>query len=80
MRPDYQKGGQDFIAGWNAQTGQYSPGFPAVDNDLSFITGETVGDVTGEAPKQEVVAGTASDDLEAYNSAGSAGQQRRGRS
>ncbi len=71
VAPDYQKGGQDFIAGWNANSGQFSPGFPAVDNDLSFITGETVGDVTGEAPKQEVLAGTASQDLEAYNGAGS---------
>jgi hypothetical protein len=72
VAPDYQKGSQDFIAGWNANTGQYSPGFPAVDNDLSFITGETVGDVTGEAPKQEVIAGTASQDLQAYNGAGAA--------
>jgi hypothetical protein len=70
VAPDYQKGSQDFIAGWNANSGQYAPGFPAVDNDLSFITGETVGDVTGEAPKQEVLAGTASQDLEAYNAAG----------
>jgi hypothetical protein len=67
---DYQKGGQDFISGWNANSGQFSPGFPAVDNDLSFITGETIGDVTGQAPKQEVVAGTASLDLEAYNGEG----------
>jgi len=71
VAPNYQKGGQDFIAGWNANSGQFSPGFPAVDNDLSFITGETVGDVTGEAPKQEVLAGTASQDLQAYNGAGS---------
>lgn len=70
VAPDYQKGGQDFIAGWNANSGQFSPGFPAVDNDLSFITGQTIGDVTGEAPKQEVLAGTASQDLEAYNAAG----------
>jgi Subtilase family len=70
VAPDYQKGSQDFIAGWNANSGEYAPGFPAVDNDLSFITGETVGDVTGEAPKQEVLAGTASQDLQAYNSAG----------
>ncbi len=72
VAPDYQKGGQDFIAGWNANSGQFSPGFPAVSNDLSFITGETIGDVTGEAPKQEVLAGTASQDLQAYNSAGAA--------
>ena len=38
---DYQKGGQDFIAGWNAHTGQFSPGYPSVDNDLGFLTGET---------------------------------------
>ena len=71
VAPDYQKGGQDFIAGWNANTGQFSPGFPAVDNDLSFITGQTIGDVTGQAPKQEVLGGTASLDLEAYNGEGS---------
>ena len=54
---DYQKGGQDFIAGWNPETGQCSPGFPAVDNDLSFITGRRSGTITGEAPGQEVVGG-----------------------
>src|SRR5205807_3993604 len=67
VAPDYQKGGQDFTAAWQANSGQYAPGFPAVNNDLSIITGETVGDVTGEAPKQEVLAGTASQDLQAYN-------------
>jgi hypothetical protein len=72
VAPDYQKGGQDFIAGWNANSGQFSPGFPAADNDLSFITGETIGDVTGEAPKQEVLAGTASQDLQAYDATGAA--------
>jgi hypothetical protein len=70
VAPDQQKAGQDFIAAWNAETGQFVPGYPAVDNDLSFITGETVGDITGEAPKQEVVAGTAENDLEAYNEEG----------
>jgi hypothetical protein len=68
--PNTHKGGQDFIAAWNTNTGQFSPGFPAVDDDLSFLTGETIGDITGEAPKQEVVAGTASLDLEAYNEEG----------
>ena len=57
VAPDYQKGSQDFTASWQANSGQFSPGFPAVNNDLSFITGETIGDVTGEAPKQEVLAG-----------------------
>jgi hypothetical protein len=70
VAPDYQKGGQDFTAAWNGSSGQFAPGFPTVNNDLSFITGQVVGDVTGAAPTQEVVAGTASQDLEAYNAAG----------
>ena len=70
IAPDYQKGGQDFTAAWNAGSSQFSPGFPTVNNDLSFITGQAVGDITGEAPKQEVVAGTASLDLQAYDAAG----------
>ncbi len=70
VAPDYQKGGQDFTAAWNANSGQFAPGYPAVNNDLSFITGQAIGDVTGAAPAQEVVAGTASQDLEAYNAAG----------
>ena len=72
VAPDYQKGGQDFTAAWNANSGQYAPGFPAVNNDLSFITGQVVGDVTGAAPAQEVLAGTASQDLQAYNAEGGA--------
>ncbi|HEY0516831.1 MAG TPA: hypothetical protein VGD00_06895 [Solirubrobacteraceae bacterium] len=67
---DYQKGGQDFIGAWNANSGQFTPGFPAVVNDLSFITAQTIGDVTGEAPKQEVLGGTASLDLQAFNAQG----------
>jgi hypothetical protein len=67
---DYQKGGQDFIAGWQANSGQFAAGFPAVTNDLGFITGQTVGDITGAAPKQEVVGGTASLDLQAFNGEG----------
>lgn len=70
VAPDYQKGGQDFTAAWNANSGQFAPGFPTVNNDLSFITGQAVGDVTGGAPAQEVIAGTASQDLEAYNASG----------
>jgi hypothetical protein len=72
IAPDYQKGGQDFTAAWNANSGQFAPGFPAVNNDLSFITGQTIGDVTGAAPAQEVIAGTASQDLQAYNAEGGA--------
>ena len=70
VAPDYQKGSQDFTAAWQANTGKFTPGYPAVTNDLSFITGQTIGDITGEAPKQEVVAGTASQDLEAFGAEG----------
>lgn len=64
------KGGQDFILGWNTATGQFDPGWPAVDNDLGFLTGEVVGDVTGHAPAQDVVGGTSSLDVQAFNSLG----------
>ena len=70
VAPDYQKGGQDLTAAWVAGTSQYAPGFPAVNNDLSFITGQAVGDVTGQAPAQEVLGGTASLDLQAYDATG----------
>src|SRR5207249_7691123 len=39
----------------------------AGNHDRAFIPGEAVGDVTGEAPKPQVPAGTASQDLQAYN-------------
>jgi hypothetical protein len=65
-----QKGGQDFILGWNPSSGQFAPGYPAVANDLGFLTGETTGDITGQAPAQEVLGGTASLDVQAFNAAG----------
>src|SRR5207302_10248556 len=70
VAPNYQKGGQDFIAAWNANTGQFAPGYPTVDNDLGLITGQAVGAVTGGAPAQEVLGGTASNDPQAYDAAG----------
>ncbi len=45
--PDYQVGGQDFTAAWDASTGQMRPGFPAQENDLAFLTGPSVGDIDG---------------------------------
>jgi hypothetical protein len=45
------------------------PGFPARQNDLSFLTGPSVGDVDGQ-PGEEIVAGTASLDLQAFNALG----------
>ena len=68
----YQKGGQDFILGWNASSGQFDLGFPAPVNDLGFLTGETVGDITGGAPAQEVLGGTASLDVAAFGAGGAA--------
>ena len=63
--PEYQ-GGQDFNGAWNASTGQFHPGFPAAQSDLSFLTGPSAADVDS-VPGDEVLAGTASLDLSAYN-------------
>jgi hypothetical protein len=65
-----QKGGQDFILGWDADSGKFDIGYPAVVNDLGFLTGETIGQITAQAGTQDVVAGTASLDLEAFNELG----------
>ncbi len=55
--PDYQVGSQDFTAAWDTSTGQFRPGFPTPQNDLSFLTGPIVGDLDGNAG-EEVMAGT----------------------
>jgi subtilase family protein/FG-GAP repeat protein len=65
---EYQ-GGQDFLAAWDASTGQFRPGFPAAVNDLQFLTGPSVGDLDG-LPGEEAAGGTASLDLFAFNAAG----------
>ncbi len=65
---DYQ-GGQDFIGAWNPGTGQQLPGYPAVVNDLQFLTGPVVGQVT-QSGGQAVIGGTASLDLAAFGSNG----------
>ena len=66
---EYQ-GGQDFRAAWNPGSGQFLPGFPSPDNDLSFLTGQTMGDVLGVPGTQELLGGTASLDLAAFDEAG----------
>jgi hypothetical protein len=66
--PDYQ-GGQDFIGAWDPSSGQARPGFPAEVNDLQFLTGPAIGDITG-GPGQEVIGGTSSLDLAAFDAAG----------
>jgi hypothetical protein len=68
--PDYQPTGQDFLATWSvAGGGQLRPGFPQAVNDLQFLTGPSVADLNG-VPGQEIVAGTASMDLNAFSAAG----------
>jgi hypothetical protein len=65
---EYQ-GGQDFVAAWDATTGQFRPGWPSPVNDLQFLTGPSVADVDGRAG-EEILGGTASLDLNALNAAG----------
>ena len=67
--PDYQVGGQDFTGAWDTATGQFRAGFPAPQNDLSFLTGPAVADIDGRRG-EEVLAGTASLDLQAFNRLG----------
>jgi hypothetical protein len=62
---DYQ-GGQDFIGGWNPLTGQQIHGYPVQMNDLQFLTGPAVGQLTAHGG-QDVIGGSASLDLQAYN-------------
>jgi Subtilase family len=66
--PDYQ-GGQDFIAAWDPTTGRQRPGFPAAVNDLQFLTGPAVGQITSSGG-QAVIGGTSSLDLAAFDSTG----------
>src|SRR3954452_15980873 len=65
---EYQ-GGQDFTGVWNSSTGQFRPGFPSVQNDLSFLTGPSVANVDN-VPGDEVLSSTASLDLNAFTAAG----------
>jgi hypothetical protein len=65
---EYQ-GGQDFVSAYDTTTGQFRPGFPTVVNDLQFITGPSVADIDG-VPGDEVIGGSASLDLFAFNAAG----------
>jgi Subtilase family len=65
---EYQ-GGQDFLMGWNASTGQARAGWPVVVNDLQFLTGPSAADLDGQLG-DEIVGGTASFDLVAVNNLG----------
>jgi hypothetical protein len=65
---EYQ-GGQDFVAAFDPQTGQFRPGFPSPVNDLQFLTGPAIADLDG-LPGEEVFGGTASLELYGMNAAG----------
>jgi hypothetical protein len=66
---EYQQGSQDFVGAWSTLDGRFRPGFPAVVNDLQFLTGPSVADLDGRAG-EEVVGGTASQDLYALGADG----------
>jgi len=67
--PDYQPTGQDFLGAWDTTTGQFRPGYPSAVNDLQFLTGPSIADIDG-LPGEETLEGTASQDLAAFNAAG----------
>ena len=70
---EYQ-GGEDSVSAWDPASGQLRLGFPARQNDLSFLSGPSVGDVGG-APGEEVVAASAHLDLNAFGARRPAGRQ-----
>jgi hypothetical protein len=66
---EYQQGSQDFVGAWSTRDGRFRPGFPAVVNDLQFLTGPSVADLDGR-PGEELLGGTASQDLYALGADG----------
>ena len=67
--PEYQRS-QDYVGAWSVQGGgQFRPNYPATMNDLQFLTGPAIADIDG-LPGEEVVEGSASKDIAAYNAAG----------
>src|SRR3954452_7685882 len=68
--PEYQRGGQDYLVGGETPSGQLRPGWPRPVNDLQFLTGPSTGDIDPSSPGEEVVSGSASDDLQGFTSAG----------
>jgi hypothetical protein len=74
--PEYQRTGQDFLAAWSlGGSGALEPNFPQPVNDLQFLTGPSVADLDGN-PGQEIVEGTASKDLAAFDAAGAPVNQK----
>ncbi len=68
--PEYQPAGQDFLGAWTpSAAGQFKAGWPGLMDDLQFLTGPSIADLDGN-PGQEVVAASASLDLEGFTAAG----------
>lgn len=69
--PEYQ-GGQDYLVAWDLQQpqGTIKQGWPAPTNDLQFLTGPSVADISPSTPGQEVVEGSAHDDFQGITSVG----------
>ena len=67
---EYQTGGEDYVAAWNPATGDFRPNFPVRMNDLQFLTGPSVADIDPGSPGEEMVAGSAYLDLQAYTGLG----------
>jgi hypothetical protein len=68
--PEYQ-GGQDYLVAWDLQSpqGTIKSGWPSYTNDLQFLTGPSVADIS-PLPGEEVVEGSANDDFQGMSSAG----------
>ncbi len=66
---DHQLGAQNQLAAWNVATGKMHPGFPHFVNDLQFLAGPAVADLTGTG-LQDLIGGSATSDLRAITPAG----------
>ncbi len=69
--PARQMPNSDEIGGWSAITGQLRNGFPALMNDLQFLTYPVVANVSGAAQGGYVIQGSGLNDLRAYGPQGS---------
>ena len=58
------------MAAWNPASGDFRPNFPVRMNDLQFLTGPSVADIDPGSPGEEMVAGSAYLDLQAYTGLG----------
>jgi hypothetical protein len=67
--PEQQIGAEDHLSAWDARSGTYLPGFPALMNDLQFFNTPAIADITGDG-LAEVLEGSAVYDVRAYGLGG----------